>query len=183
MLDQREMVTTREETMPSKMGGSNWLSALSLPSSDDVKTSGIAFASADTHHQKGEIEKTSRADVDGMPVGIQPRGLADMRREDYVRAGRDCGYDYVFVLTLSNGKGELHTRNTLLFTSNTAHKNIWLRARLVDVASGNYVYRNNVAATAKTHNGYINGRVAERSVAVALQEIMDDIEIDNGVGR
>jgi len=36
---------------------------------------------------------------------------------------------------------------------------------------------NDIAASVKTHNGHINGRVLERSVANAMREAMDDIKV------
>ena len=123
------------------------------------------------------VTKSSRVDVDGMAIPNRPRGLADMRRMDYVRAGRECNYDYVFVLTLSNGKGKVYGHDYVLFNTNTVTKNVWLRVRLIDVNSGNYLYRNDIATSGKTHNGHINGRVLERSVANAMQEAMDDIKV------
>ena len=65
----------------------------------------------------------------------------------------------------------------MLFTTNTVTKNVWLRVRLIDVKSGNYLYRNDIAISGKTHNGHINGRVLERSVANAMQEAIDDIKV------
>ena len=126
------------------------------------------------------VTKPSKVDVDGMPVGNQPRGLSDMRREDYARAGRECGYDYVFVITLSNGKGRIDTHNFILFKTNTVHKNVWLRLRLVDTVSGNYVYRNDIPSEGKTHNGRIGGRVMERAVHKAMREALGDININFG---
>ena len=138
---------------------------------------GFTIGGKSTHGEENRLTKSSRVDVDGMPVGNIPRGLADMRRMDYVRAGRECNYDYIFVLTLSNGKGKIDGHNYLLFNTNTVTKNVWLRVRLIDVQSGNYLYRNDIAATGKTHNGHINGRVLERSVANAMREAMDDIKV------
>ncbi|MDY3297747.1 hypothetical protein, partial [Selenomonas sp.] len=62
-------------------------------------------------------------------------------------------------------------------TDHTTHSNIWLRLRFVDVASGDYLYRNDIATTGKTHNGYINGRVYEESIANGMKEAMNDIDI------
>lgn len=124
------------------------------------------------------VRKPSQVDVDGMPVGMQPRGLADMQRMDYVRAGKDCNYDYVFVLSFSNGKSKVYSHNYLLFNTHSIDKNVWLRIRVVDVKSGDYIYRNDIVAMGKTSNGHVNGRVIERSVKSAVQEALDDLEID-----
>ena len=138
---------------------------------------GVSIGGSSTHGEESRVTKSSRVDIDGMPVGNVPRGLADMRRMDYVRAGRECNYDYVFVLTLSNGKGKIYGHDFLVMNTNTVTKNVWLRVRLVDVKSGDYIYRNDIAARGETHNGHINGRVLERSVANAMKEAMDDIRV------
>lgn len=140
-------------------------------------TLGIGGGTSSVSGDETRVTKSSKVDVDGMAIGNRPRGLADMRRMDYVRAGRECNYDYVFVLTLSNGKGKVYGHDYILFNTNTVTKNIWLRVRLIDVQSGNYLYRNDIAASGKTHNGHINGRVLERSVANAMREAMDDIKV------
>lgn len=141
---------------------------------------GIHFGKrSDTVH-KQNVTKPSKVDVDGMPVGVQPRGLSDMRREDYVRVGRDCGYDYVLVISFSNGQSQVYKQDYVLFTTNSIQKNVWMRVRFLDMATGNYLYRNNIAASGKTHNGYVNGRVFERSVAKAMEEAMNDVEVVGG---
>ena len=124
------------------------------------------------------VSKPSKVDVDGMPVGMQPRGLADMQRTDYVRAGRECDYDYVFVLSFSNGKSKVYPHNYFLFNTHTIDKNVWLRIRLVDVSTGDYVYRNDIVAMGTTSNGHVNGRVIERSVKNAVQEALDDLALE-----
>lgn len=203
--DQREYATTRDTTIDAK-NSSNGISisvngqktfsdssANANASSGNASAGGSASESGDSHGfggsvgvsvggssihgEESRITKSSRVDIDGMPVGNRPRGLADMRRMDYVRAGRECNYDYVFVLTLSNGKGKVYGHDYILFNTNTVTKNVWLRVRLIDVESGNYLYRNDIAASGKTHNGHINGRVLERSVANAMREAMDDIKV------
>ena len=78
---------------------------------------------------------------------------------------------------ISNGNLYLRGRTDSKFNTNTVTKNVWLRVRLIDVNSGNYLYRNDIATSGKTHNGHINGRVLERSVADAMQEAMDDIKV------
>ena len=203
--DQREYATTRDTTIDAK-NSSNGISisvngqktfsdssANANASSGNASAGGSASGSGDSHGfggyvgvsvggssihgEESRITKSSRVDIDGMPVGNRPRGLADMRRMDYVRAGRECNYDYVFVLTLSNGKGKVYGHDYILFNTNTVTKNVWLRVRLIDVESGDYLYRNDIAASGKTHNGHINGRVLERSVANAMREAMDDIKV------
>lgn len=118
-------------------------------------------------------------DVDGMPVGVRPRGLADMRLEEYVQAGKQFDYDYVFVMTLSLGELRMYNHNFIIFSTHSSKQNVWVRARLVDVKSGKYLYRNDVVATGTAHNNMLNGRVYERSVKNAVQEIMDDIMVND----
>ena len=138
---------------------------------------GFGASTSSSSGDETRVIKSSKVDIDGMAVGNRPRGLADMRRMDYVRAGRECNYDYVFVLTLSNGKGKIYGHDFIVANTNTVTKNVWLRVRLVDVKSGDYIYRNDIAARGETHNGHINGRVLERSVANAMKEAMDDIKV------
>ncbi len=126
-----------------------------------------------------EISKNDKLDVDGMPIGSQPRGIADLALADYVHAGKELGYDYVFAVTLSNGMTQRELHNFILFNSITNHKNVWLRVRLVDVKNSCYAYRNNILAQGETHGGGINGRIFERSVKKAMEEAMNDIEIQH----
>ncbi len=127
----------------------------------------------DTH-----ITKNDRLDVDGVPVRIQPRGIADLRREDYVRAGRECDYDFVFVATLTNGAAVDTKHNFVLFNSITNHKNVWLRLRFVDTSSGDYLYRNDIAVEGEAHNGSRDsGRILQRAVREAMKEALADIEV------
>ena len=148
-------------------------------STDSVTVSGgFGFGEQSYSLDRNKVTKPSRVDVDGMPVGMQPRGLSDMRRDDYVRAGRDCDYDYVFVMTFSNGKGRVNGHDFWYFQTNTVHKNVWMRVRFVDVSTGDYLYRNDIVTEGKTHNGFINGRVIERSVQKAVQEALDDLALD-----
>ena len=133
-------------------------------------------------NDEGAIGKYSKVDVDGMPVGLRPRGLADMRREDYVRIGRKCGYDYVFVITLSNGQvTSVSSQWWVLFRTHTVRKNIWLRMRFIDMATGDYLYRNDIPAEGETHNGYINGRIAEYAIDKAMTEAMSDLSVDYNI--
>ena len=145
--------------------------------------SSAGFGSKSVSVNREKVTKPSKVDVDGVPVKMQPRGLSDMRREDYVRAGRQYNYDYVFVLTFAEGKSRVYNKNFILFNTNSNRKNVWMRVRFVDMASGNYLYRNDIVAQGKTHNGYINGRILERSVANALYEALNDIEVDTGIRR
>ena len=125
-----------------------------------------------------QITKNERLDVDSVPVRMQPRGMADLRREDYVRAGRECDYDYVFVATLTNGAAVDTKHNFVLFNSITNHKNIWLRLRFVDMESGDYLYRNDIAVQGEAHNGSRDsGRILQRAVREAMKEALDDISV------
>ncbi len=124
------------------------------------------------------MTKQERLDVDGVPVRIQPRGMSDLRRSDYVRAGRECNYDYVFVATLTNGAAVDTKHNFVLFNSITNHKNVWLRLRFVDTDSGNYLYRNDIAVQGEAHNSSRDsGKILQRAVGKAMREALDDIEV------
>ncbi len=123
--------------------------------------------------------RQDKVDVDGLPVGMQPRGLADMRREDYVRAGQECGYDYVFVATLTLGQGRDDKHNFVVFNTVSNRQNAWLRLRFVDVSDGNYLYRNDIPVQGVTHNGSRTGRVYQRAVHKAMEEAMNDLDFVN----
>ncbi len=124
-------------------------------------------------------EKSDRADVDGLKVHQnKPRGLADVRRSDYVRAGRDCDYDYVFVASFTHGFYREEFHNWVLFQSVTKKKNIWLRLRFVDTASGDYVYRNDLVMTGEVGTYSGRPRLYQRAVRNAMREAMDDLEVD-----
>lgn len=158
----------------------------------------------------GEVPKDLSADVDGMPayadsmhayvgdgpaVGSRqkPRGFADLRLRDYVDAGLENGYDYVLALALDLGGQKISDPHEfVIFSNETLHQNVWLRVRLVDVARGNYAYRNNIVLQGKVHNttrvgvwpliaeirtrGF-NGPLFERAVHEALEEALRDIEV------
>lgn len=161
-----------------------------LMKGNDVKTKLLQKEEEVYYNQRAEItegksvpggyykERTDKVDVDGMAIRTdQPRGFADLRCEDYVQAGRSCGYDYVFVFTFSNGAAEAHLHDFILFYSQTNLKQVWMRVRMVDVAKGNYVYRNDMTAKGKTHNDNFNGRIIEKAVDSMMREAMDDIDI------
>ena len=105
----------------------------------------------------------------------QPRGIADFGRNELVTAGRACNYNYVLLITLSEGNDHKYSHDP--FGVHTTDSNIWLRIRFVDVASGDYLYRNDIVTSGKTHNGHVNGRVFEDSVANGMKEAMNDIAI------
>lgn len=44
---------------------------------------------------------------------------------------------------------------------------------------GKYLYRNDLTAKGKTHNGHFNGRIYDNSVNEIMQEFMDDITVDS----
>ncbi|WP_294159999.1 hypothetical protein [uncultured Selenomonas sp.] len=129
-------------------------------------------------------------DIDGVPVekpsvgnsrvnvpeqpSSQPRGIADFGRTELATAGRACNYNYVLLVTLSEGHDHKYDHGPFTHTTNS---NIWLRIRFVDVASGDYLYRNDIVTSGKTHNGHVNGRVFEDSVANGMKEAMNDIAI------
>jgi len=134
------------------------------------------YGVSEKHGESVSSNKTN--DVDDMPVGNRPRGLADMRLNDYVEAGRRLDYDYVFVLTMTLSNRVKYQKGVpLLFTTHTSEQNIWMRARFVDVKKEHYVYRNDLPAKGEAHNGHFNGRIYEQSVTTVMKEILDDIAI------
>ena len=144
-----------------------------------------ATVSGKSRRQTGreDVSKSSKVDVDGMPVGMRPRGLADMRCEDFVRAGREFNYDYVLMFTISNGEEDYAGWHFGPFGTNTSRQNIWLRVRFVDVAGGKYIYRNDILAQGKTHSGWRNRRIYRKAIDAAITEALDDIEVDMGSRR
>lgn len=148
----------------------------------------------------GDGPKDLSADVDGMPAGggqrsqkVEPRGFADLRLRDYVDAGLENGYDYVLALALDLGEQKNSEPHEFgIFKNETLRQNVWLRVRLVDVAGGNYAYRNNIVLQGKVHNttrvgvwpliaeirtrGF-NGPLFEEAVHNALAEALRDIEV------
>ena len=119
----------------------------------------------------------NRPDADGMKVPNRPRGLADMLLDDYVEAGKACNYDYLLVLTFSEGQQDAYIHDYVLWRNRTNKQNVWMRLRFVDVANRTYLYRNDMAAMGKGHNGFFNGKMLERSVTVLMNEAMDDIDV------
>lgn len=129
---------------------------------------------------KDAVRKEDALDADGVPVKIQPRGTADLIRKDLAAAGSAFDYQYVLMVTLTEGHSEFYRHMVWplpTVTSSTTKPNVWLRVRFVDCASGNYLYRNDIAAKGKSHNGYPNGRAFEVSVHKAMQEALNDIAI------
>ncbi len=124
-------------------------------------------------------EKSDRADVDGLSVHRnKPRGLADMRRGDYVRAGRECDYDYVFVASFTKGNYQVERHNWVVYQSATKKQNIWLCLRFVDTQSGDYVYRNDLVMTGEVGDQSGRPKLYQRAVRNAMREAMDDLEVD-----
>jgi hypothetical protein len=61
--------------------------------------------------------------------------------------------------------------------SSTTKPSVWLRVRFVDCGSGDYLYRSDIAAKGKSHNGFPNGRAFQDAVHNAMKEAMNDIAI------
>lgn len=101
-------------------------------------------------------------------------GAKTVSLDDIVTAGRACNYDYVFLVTMGHGWYSSYTDNGF---SDTERTNVWLHVRFVDVRNGDYLYRNDIAAQGKVHNGNFNGRLFERSVHNGIQEALNDIAI------
>lgn len=141
---------------------------------------GATVVSSSAPNTAATVEKQDSLDADGMRVLDQPRGIVDLLCQDYVQAGRDCGYDYVLALTLSTGGVDVRPSNIPVIGNmfnNSIRANGWMRVRFVDVAGEKYLYRNDIATMGAIHNGFVNGRVYERSVRKAIKEAMNDIEV------
>ena len=126
------------------------------------------------------INRGARAlDKDGLPLpGRQPNNISYVSREDFVRAGRACDYDYIFAVTISHGDSSYaETHNFIIYQSVTRKKSVWLRVRFVDMASGNYLYRRDVAAYGETGGHRGRARIYSQGVREAMKEVMDDIAV------
>ena len=106
------------------------------------------------------------------------RDLADLRLDDYVWAGRQAKYDYVFAFKLALGGSREELHRFPFFSSITRKQNLHLVVRLVDTKAGSYAYRNNFAVAGESHNSGFNGRIFEKAIKVAMQEALNDIAFD-----
>ena len=114
-----------------------------------------------------------------MPIYTQqPNGIAYVSREDCVRAGRECDYDYIFAVTVSHGNYYEESHNFVVYRSKTYKKSVWLRVRFVDLASGDYLYRRDIVAYGET-GGEATGRARKYQWGVreAMKEVLDDIKV------
>ena len=152
-----------------------------------------------------------RVDADGMPREIQPSsdvpdikkyhnrrvnqplGISNLHRRDYVRAGRECGYDYIFLATFNNGLTRDERHQWVLFEQDTRKHNVWLRMRFVDMESGDYLYRNDIVMQGETAGkgkvlidpfnlvpfwyGSGHSRAQKMAVGKALEEALKDLEV------
>jgi len=109
-------------------------------------------------------------------VGDVP--LTDLRLDDYVWAGRQEKYDYVFAFKLVLGGRKEESHRFPFYTSITRKQNLYLVVRLVDTKAGDYAYRNNIVVAGESSNSGFNGRIFEKAIKVAMQEAMNDITFD-----
>ena len=149
----------------------------------------------------GNVPKDLSSDVDGIKIresdynapnsinvpqtianrfnkGDGIRDLADLRLDDYVWAGRQGKYDYVFAFKLALGGSREEFHRFYFFNSITRKQNLHLLVRLVDTKAGSYAYRNNLVVAGESHNSGFNGRIFEKSIKVAMQEALNDIAFD-----
>lgn len=149
----------------------------------------------------GNVPKDLSSDVDGIKIresdynapnsinvpqtianrlnkGDSIRDLADLRLDDYVWAGRQAKYDYVFAFKLALGGSREELHRFPLFNSVTRKQNLHLVVRLVDTKAGDYAYRNNLVVAGESHNSGFNGRIFEKAIKVAMQEALNDITFD-----
>lgn len=131
----------------------------------------------------GESNAPDRAlDKDGLRIQPQqPNNISYVSRSDFVRAGRECDYDYILAVTVSHGNyyEEKHTWFPVPpITSTTMKKSVWLRVRFVDLESGDYLYRRDVVAYGETGGaGTGRARKYQWGVREAMKEVLDDINV------
>ena len=125
------------------------------------------------------INRSARAlDKDGLPIYTnQPNNISYVSREDFVRAGRECDYDYIFAVTVSHGNYYAESHNFILYNSTTHKKSVWLRVRFVDIGSGDYLYRRDVVAYGETGGASGRARKFQNGVREAMKEVLDDISV------
>ena len=97
---------------------------------------GATVVSSSAANTAATVEKQDSLDADGMRVLDQPRGIVDLLCQDYVQAGKDCGYDYVLALTLSTGGVNVRESNIPVvgnMFNNSIRANGWMRVRFVEI--------------------------------------------------
>ena len=129
--------------------------------------------------QSKTVDRTSRArDKDGLPLSDrEPNNISYISRQDFVRAGRLCDYDYIFAVTVSHGGYYSEAHDFIIYKSITRKKSIWLRVRFVDMKTGDYLYRRDVVAYGETGGARGRARIYSEGVREAMKEVMDDIAI------
>jgi hypothetical protein len=128
----------------------------------------------------GESNAPDRAlDKDGLRIQPQqPNNISYVSRSDFVRAGRECDYDYIFAVTVSHGNYYEESHNFVVYNSKTYKKSVWLRVRFVDLASGDYLYRRDIVAYGETGGvGTGRARKYQWGVREAMKEVLDDISV------
>ena len=137
-----------------------------------------AFGGYEEHRTPSSVGVNRPADIDGLPLErTRPNGISYLKRDDFVRAGRECGYDYLFVATFSNGESDVERHWWVLYNSKTRKNNVWLRLRFVDVENGDYLYRNDIVAQGETGGSSGKPRTMQRAVREAMKEALADIEV------
>lgn len=140
--------------------------------------SSTEWANADGSSGKNVNRTVRSLDKDGLPLyNNQPNSISYISREDLVRAGRACEYDYVFAITVSHGLEYAESHEFIVYHSTTRKKSIWLRVRFVDMNSGDYLYRRDVVAYGETGGYRGRARRYSQGVRQAMQEVMDDIAV------
>lgn len=128
----------------------------------------------------GQSNAPDRAlDKDGLRIQPQqPNNISYVSRSDFVRAGRECDYDYIFAVTVSHGNYYEESHNFVVYRSKTYKKSVWLRVRFVDLSSGDYLYRRDIVAYGETGGvGTGRARKYQWGVREAMKEVLDDINV------
>lgn len=99
-----------------------------------------------------------------------------LKQKDFVAAGAKFGYDYLMVLPFYNNGGYYTTSGW----SNMVSQNITLRARIVDVKKGEYLYRLDVTEQGETGNAFGSPslvRAQKEAISKCLDNVFKDLDI------
>ena len=103
------------------------------------------------------------------------------RKDDYVRAGRKFGYDYILVLPIYHSCN-LDKRKDSFF-ANMLQSFVTVRARLIDVQKGEYLYRVDTFEKGETGDmlfppGHL--RAVRKALNRCLLKAFNDMYVENG---
>ena len=102
--------------------------------------------------------------------------LDQLKRDDFINAGKKYGYDYVMVLPFYDEGGWYTTTGW----TNIVTQNVTLRARIVDVNKQEYIYRIDVTKKGEAGNAFGSPnlqRAQKEAAGLCLKEVLKDLEI------